>query len=312
VLLAAHGMERYALLTTERALGQAPALAEGAGSIVYVPAGRVDEVSARLRPRVSEGQALVALGGGRVVDTAKAIAGADGLACAAVPTTLSGAEMTRFHRAPAGAENPQLVRPTLVVGDPKLMASQPMPGLAASAMNALAHALEALYTPLANPVASMAALRGAHLIASGLAPAEPDRADLALGALLAGYASGQTGYAFHHAVCQTTVRLAGTPHAETNAVMLPHSIRLMVDRAPGEIGRLGRSLGAPTSEAAAAPRAVEWLVAKAGVTTLGALGVRPAQVDEIVQAVAGRPEVRNTPRPPDAAELRGLLTAALG
>ena len=93
-------------------------------------------------------------------------------------------------------------------------------------MNALAHALEALYTPLANPVTSMAALRAAALL-----PTE-DRESLALGALLAGYASGSTGIAVHHAVCQTLVRTTGTPHAETNAVMLPHSARLMEGRAP--------------------------------------------------------------------------------
>ena len=50
--------------------------------------------------------------------------------------------------------------------------------------NALAHAVEALYTPLANPVASMAALRGANLIASGLKgegePSSREREDLAL------------------------------------------------------------------------------------------------------------------------------------
>ena len=74
------------------------------------------------------------------------------------------------------------MRPALVIADPALMASQPMPDLAASAMNALAHAIEALYTPLANPVAEMAALRAAELIAEGLEPEEPDRTALALGA----------------------------------------------------------------------------------------------------------------------------------
>ena len=81
------------------------------------------------------------------------------------------------------------MRPALVVADPGVMASQPMPDLAASAMNALAHAVEALYTPLANPVAEMAALRAAELIAEGSTPVEPNRTALALGALLAGYAS---------------------------------------------------------------------------------------------------------------------------
>ena len=45
-----------------------------------------------------------------MVDTTKAIAGAIGARCAAVPTTLSGAEMTPFHRQPAGVEGARLVR----------------------------------------------------------------------------------------------------------------------------------------------------------------------------------------------------------
>jgi alcohol dehydrogenase class IV len=306
VLLGAHGLDAYALLTTDRALQQAPDLAQGAEVVVYVPAGRVDEVSARVMPQVGR-RAVVALGGGRVVDTAKAIAGAEGLPCAAVPTTLSGAEMTRFHRVPAGAENARLVRPTLVVADAALMASQPAPDLTASALNALAHAIEALYTPLANPVASMAALRAAHLIGGGLRPAKPARDDLALGALLAAYASGQTGYAFHHVVCQTIVRIAGTPHAQTNAVVLPHSVRLVAPRAPDEISRLGRTLGG--SDAATA---VAQLTAKTGVTTLRDLGMPEGKVNEVVDAVAGRAEVKNTPQPPGPEELRRLVLAALG
>jgi alcohol dehydrogenase class IV len=276
-----------------------------------VPPGRVDEVAAGLLDRTGA-RPLVALGGGRVVDTAKAIAGARGLPCAAVPTTLSGAEMTRFHRRPAGAGDAALVRPTLVIADPALMASQPMPDLAASALNALAHAIEALYTPLANPVASMAALRSAHLIAGGLAPEVPLREALALGALLAGYASGQTGYAVHHVVCQSIVRLTGAPHAQTNAVVLPHSVRLMADRAPDAIGRLARTLGAPSADPAAAAAAVERLVARAGATALRELGVRDDQLDEIVDAAAGRAEVARTPRPPDRDELRAFVAAALG
>ena len=255
---------------------------------------------------------LVALGGGRVIDTAKAIGGAEGLPVAALPTTLSGAEMTRFHRTPAGARNAHLMRPSLVIADPALMASQPPPDLAASAMNALAHAVEALYTPLANPVASMAALRAAHLIASGLSADEPVREDLALGGLLAGYASGQTGYAFHHVVCQTTVRVAGSPHAQTNAVVLPHSIRLAAGRAPAAIGRMARSLGAQEADAGRAAAAVQRLVARTGVGGLRELGVRDEHIDAIADAAASRAEVANTPRPPDRDELRDLVAAALG
>ena len=188
---------------------------------------------------------LVALGGGRVIDTAKAIAGVAGRRCAAVPTTLSGAELTPFHRTPAGVEGARMVRPALVVADPELMASQPPAQLAASALNALAHALEALYTPFANPVGDAAALRASACSPRASTADPPDRDAAALGALLAGYASGAAGFAVHHAVCQMLVRLAGTPHAETNAVMLPHSARLMAGRAPAALGRVRRGARRP-------------------------------------------------------------------
>ena len=157
-LLGRHGFSDYTLLTTPRAAGSAPLEAT---ATLEVPPGFVDEISAALLPDAGE-RPLVALGGGRVVDTAKAIGGVTGAPVAAIPTTLSGAELTPFHRTPAGVEGARLVRPSLVIADPLLMASQPEPQLWASATNALAHGMEALYTPLANPVveAPRSAARG--------------------------------------------------------------------------------------------------------------------------------------------------------
>jgi alcohol dehydrogenase class IV len=272
--------------------------------VVHVPAGRVDEISAALLAEHSfdPDVLLVAHGGGRVIDTAKAIAGAIGGRCAAIPTTLSGAEMTPFHRTPAGVEGARLVRPALVLADPDVMAGAPMPGLAASAMNALAHAMEALYTPFANPVATMAALRAATLLASGISADPPDREELALGAILAGYASGSTGIAVHHAVCQTLVREAGTPHAETNAVMLPHSAALMTPRAPEALADFSAALGAHDLDS---------LAARSGHTRLSTLGVRDDQLPAVAATVTDHPLLGNTPQPPDEAELLELLRAAL-
>jgi alcohol dehydrogenase class IV len=272
--------------------------------VVYVPPGKVDEISAALLSRHSFAPdvLLVGLGGGRVVDTTKAIAGAVGARCAAIPTTLSGAEMTPFHRMPAGVEGARLVRPALVLADPDLMASAPLPGLAASAMNALAHAMEALYTPLANPVASMAALRAASLLADGVSADPPDRSALALGAILAGYASGSTGIAVHHAVCQTLVREAGTPHAETNAVMLPHSARLMAPRAPEALAEFTSALGG---------RDLAALAALSGHTRLSGLGVSEQQLPRVAATVTEHPLTGNTPQPPSEQELLELLREAL-
>ena len=179
--------------------------------------------------------------------------------------------MTRFHRMPAGFDGWQLTRPSVVVADPDLMASAPMPGLAASAMNALAHAMEALYTPLANPVAT----GGRRCARRRSSPAAwpmttPTAPRLALGALLAGYATGSAGLAVHHIVCQTIVRVCGTPHAETNAVMLPHFARMMERNAPAPMREFAAAVGA--GEGGAGDRVAE-LAARSGVTRLSELGV---------------------------------------
>ena len=112
-----------------------PELAAGASAVHEVASGRVDEVAASLRPGVL-GETLVALGGGRIIDTAKALASADPpRRVVAIPTTLSGAEMTPVHRQAAGVDPATRgVRPALVINDPALSASQPLADLAASAI----------------------------------------------------------------------------------------------------------------------------------------------------------------------------------
>jgi alcohol dehydrogenase class IV len=204
---------------------------------------------------------------------------------------------------PAGVDEFTLVRPSLVVADPALMASQTMPDLAASAMNSLAHATESLYVPLANPVAEMAALRAAELFGRGLEdPRSPRRGDLALAALLGSWAMGTTGYAVHHVVCQSIVRVMGTPHAETNAVMLSHTVRFMAMRAPDAIEKLRKAIGGDVAD----------LAACAGATTLGELGGSADRVDAVVDAAAGRAELGNTPGgAPSADRLRAFVAEAL-
>ena len=65
--------------------------------------------------------------------------------------------MTHIHRLPEGHDGPDgLIRPAVVLADPPLMAGLPEQPLRASAMNALAHGADALYTPLANPVSDAA------------------------------------------------------------------------------------------------------------------------------------------------------------
>jgi len=310
-LISAQGLDGYALLTTERAQRDAPAaLMEGAGLVLHVPAGPVPECAAAVRDRV-DGRPVISFGGGRVVDAGKAVAAADGLRTGAIPTTLAGSPFTPFHRMPTGVDGYGLVRPVLAVCEPALMASAPMPDLAASAMNALAHATEALYANGANPVSEGAALRAAALFARGL-PSDPsDRHDLALAGVLAGWAVGTAGLALHHALCQTLVRMLATPHALTNAVMLPRSVAFMSGRVPDPIGKLAAALGAEDGDPAAAAGRVAALAALAGPTTLGELGVSEGDLDAVVAAALEHRGVQATPGGASERDVHELLAAAL-
>lgn len=306
-IVAGHGWERFELLTTVRGVGAAPVeLPEDAAAVHYVPSGPVNEVAGRLIDEVREPD-LVALGGGRVIDAAKAIAAVRGGRVAALPTTLSGAEMTHIHRLPDDHEAPALIRPALVLADPPLMATLPEERLRASAMNALAHGADSLYTPLANPVSTMAALRGATLLARSLDAkrAERDAAQLALGSILCAYALDSALFAIHHVVCQSLVRALRIPHAETNATMLPRTMEAMRGRAGRQMTALARALG--TKQADLAARIVEL---GGGARRLSDLGGEREGVDSALKAILARPELQMTPDPPDRDELRRLIETA--
>jgi alcohol dehydrogenase class IV len=303
-LLGERGFDDFVLLTTERAATAAPELAAAAGRVANVPHGPVPQAAAAVRDAVG-GRPVVALGGGRVIDAAKAVGSAERVAVAAVPTTLAGAEMNGHHRPLPGFEDAPRRRPELVIADPRLMASMPPAGLTATAMNALAHAVEALYTPSANPLSEAAGLEAARQLSAGLR--EEDDAALSLGGLLAGYAVGVSGFAVHHVLGQTLVRETGTPHAETNAVLLPHVVAAMAPRAPREIELLGHALGRPGD--AAGP--VAELAAATGVRGLRDLGVTEDQLLGVADAAARRDDLAGTPGGMSRDDVLDLLRLAL-
>lgn len=224
---------------------------------------------------------------------AKAVASVTGADVVAIPTTMSGAEMTAIHRLPAGAESEvkAMVRPRLVIADPEAMTSQPEPRLRASSMNALAHGADSLYTPLANPVSVETAIRGAGLIAAALdhGPAGRNRDDLALGSILCGYAIDSAGLGLHHVICQTLVRICGAPHAETNAAILPHAIAFLAVRAPDTFAPLASALGADLP--GLAPRLTEL----GRPPTLEPLSTQPENLEPAFEAMLKRSELRYVP-----------------
>jgi alcohol dehydrogenase class IV len=247
-----------------------------------------------------------------VIDTAKAIAAVRGGEVAAIPTTLSGAEMTAIHRLPAGREGVAGVRPSLVLADPDAMASAPEDQLRASAMNSLAHGADSLYTPLADELSRGSALRGAALIATALDTSRERRSssDLALGSLLCANALDLAGLALHHVLSQTSVRLFETPHAETNAALLPVTMEEMAGRAPEEIAALEEAL---VTEGAEPGGGTSKLTERGGLGArvgtriealgggrrgLGELGAESARVGDVVEGALSRRELNAmTPGP---------------
>jgi alcohol dehydrogenase class IV len=332
-LLRERGISEFALLSTERALRDVggDGLAEAACRVHLVAPGPVPAASAALTdalappPQAGEGvqvRPLVALGGGRVIDVAKAIASISGADVVAIPTTLSGAPMTGIHRLPAGAEERAkgLVRPSLVIADPEAMTGQPERAMRASAINALAHGADTLYLPLSNPVSEMTALRGAALIAGALDEVreERDRAALALGAILCGYAIDSAGIGLHHLVCQTLVRICGTPHAETNAAILPQALAYLAERAPEPFEQLADALATPPSTGLKGAHIernrpvdlVERVKELGRPRPLGELGGDEQRLDEAIEAMLQRPELASVPGPPSAENLKRLVRTA--
>jgi alcohol dehydrogenase class IV len=329
----------YLLLTTPRAAALLPSVVDASARVHHVAGGLVPELAAAALAQAAGHDRIVALGGGRVVDVAKAVAaalgrgegtvadpiatgGADRATAAAgstrrrvvaagapramaIPTTLSGAEMTRGHRHALGVdEATPRVRCAVVVYDPALAASQPLPDLAASALNALGHAVEGPCTVARNPVATLAARDAARRLVGAFHGAEPDRDELALGALLAGYTIDSTGFGLHHVLAQTLVRNGVARHGPANAIMLPHTIPALARRCPAEHAALSAALGEDAAAAAAR------VCALTGTTRLRELGASPTDLDACAELAAARRELDHTPPRAEPGELRALYAAA--
>ena len=295
--------EGYVLLTTARGRSCAPDVVAGAANVLEVGPGQVDELAGELVGEVpADAPLVVALGGGRVVDTAKAIAAIHRTRAAAIPTTLSAAEMTWVHRLPANApEGTERLRPAIVVNDPALSASQPDADLAASAANSLAHAIEGSVTTMSSPVPQMAGAEAIRLTqaayASGDDLGEDARDQLALAAVLSGYTIDSAWYGLHHVASQTLVRVGGVGHGQANAAMLPHTAAALASRPTGTVPPGAISLARTLAQLAGAAR-------------LRDLGVERDALERCAEAAASRAELDLTPPRATRDELLALYEAA--
>ena len=229
----------------------------------------------------------VAIGGGSTTGLGKAIALESALPILAIPTTYAGSEMTAIYGITEGGQKKTgrdaRVLPRTVIYDPELTLGLPAAMSATSGMNAIAHAVEALYAVDANPVISMMSEEGIRALAQGLPrvmknPQDIEARTLCLyGAWLCGIALNGTSMALHHKLCHTLGGTFNLPHAETHTVVLPHATAYNAQAAPEAMARVARALGVVTSAAAGAHAAHDAHTRAAGAA--GALNAARALYD---------------------------------
>lgn len=196
----------------------------------------------------------VAVGGGSTIGLGKALALGHGLDIVALPTTYAGSEMTPVWGITTGESKrtgrDRKVLPRTVIYDPDLTMTLPVPASSTSGINAMAHAVEALYAPDRSPVISAMAEQGIRDLAESLPVIAvdprnaPARATALQGAWLCGACLGATTMGLHHKLCHVLGGMLNLPHAETHAVMLPYVAAFNLRAAPAASAALGRALRA--------------------------------------------------------------------
>ena len=211
----------------------------------HVPEATAEEVAEEARSRKAD--ALVGLGGGSPIGTAKAAAfrlqeasgPLRGPACfvAAVPTTYAGSEVTPvfgttdLERGRKSVVRSDPIRPRLALYDPELALDTPPELTASTGVNALAHCVEALYSKDAGQEERATALRAAGRILETLPRAVEEPRNLMYryrmfeGSMEAGLVLAKAGMGVHHGLCHVLGGRYNAPHGVLNGIILPHAMR---------------------------------------------------------------------------------------
>ncbi len=315
------GAKRALVLSTREQRAQAEDIARRLGAraagvhdqaVMHTPIESVR--AAREVAKRVEADCAVAIGGGSTVGLGKGIALEAGLPILAIPTTYAGSEMTPILGITDGGVKKTMrdlrLLPKTVIYDPNLTLSLPPAFSATSAMNAIAHCVEALYAQDANPVISLMAEEGIRALASGMpvvARAPQDlgaRSQMLYGAWLAGASLGAVGMALHHKLCHTLGGSFNLPHAETHTVVLPHSVAYNAVAASEAMARVAGALR--TTDAA---QGLHSLAQQVGApTALQQIGMREADLERAAELAVQSPYWN--PRPVERTAIRALLDDA--
>ena len=257
--------------------------------------------------------AVVTVGGGSTIGLGKFVAAETGAPHVALPTTLSGSEMTPLFGVLVDGEKRtrrdlRALANTVIV-DPTLAQSLPIRETATTGMNALAHLVEALYVPKSNPITSQLALTGIDMLYGALKRLADEPTDLgartqaAYGAMIGGLMVNSVGIGMHHRICHVLGGRFEVPHGESNCVVLPHVLAFNALAIPEACAQMESVMG--VHPAIALQRLVRNLGAP---VSLGEIGVPAGRVAAI--ATEAFHHIDHNPLPVDEAAVFKLLKAA--
>jgi alcohol dehydrogenase class IV len=225
--------------------------------VMHVPVDAADR--ARAAAAGHDADAIVCVGGGSATGLAKAVALTTGLPIVAVPTTYAGSEATPVWGLTENGHKTTgvdvAVLPRSVVYDAALLASLPADLAVASGLNALAHCIDAMWAPNADPIDRALAGEGIRALASGLPRVAAEGAGLAgieetlYGAYLAATAFASAGSGMHHKICHVIGGMFNLPHAQTHSVVLPHVLAFNAPNAVDAAARIAAAFGSDTASA---------------------------------------------------------------
>jgi maleylacetate reductase len=279
---------------------------------MHTPVAITEQALAVVRERQAD--CTVALGGGSTTGLGKAIALRTDLPQIVVPTTYAGSEATPIlgetERGRKTTQRTLKVLPEVIVYDVNLTLTLPAALSVTSGMNAIAHAVEALYSPDANPVISLLAVEGIAALARALPaivsqPADRDaRSDALYGAWACGVCLGSVGMSLHHKLCHVLGGTFDLPHAETHTIVLPHAVAYNESAASQSMGRVAEVL-ASTSAAEGLFDLARRLNAP---VALKDIGMPPDGIERAVDLAVASPYPN--PRPVEREGIRALLDDA--
>ena len=315
------GCAKALVLSTPQQKGEAVDLAKRLGALaagtfhdatMHTPLGVTER--ALVLAREIGADCTVALGGGSTTGLGKAIALRTDLPQIVIPTTYAGSEATAIiGETKDGVKVTQRtlkVLPEVIVYDVDLNMTLPPALTATSGMNAIAHAVEALYAQDQNPVTSLMAEDGIRALARALPiiVKEPGnveaRSDALYGAWLCGTCLNAVGMALHHKLCHTLGGTFDLPHADVHTVVIPHATAFNTAAAPEAMRRIAAALGAKD-----AAQGLFDLAKRLGApTSLAAIGMKADGIDKATDLAVKNPYWN--PRPIDRAGIHRLIDNA--